>query len=277
MNLNKFLLFLENNFPTKYAMQNDKVGLQVHSGKLEINNLLIAYELTDEVVREAINLEIDTILVFHPLIFSPITQISQDDRTGKLVTLLLQKQISLISLHTRFDVYRYGTSFLFAKKLGLEFQEFLIPNEINEKFGMGIIGNFNQPVSLYNLLQKIYSITNNPIRYIAKGTTEITKVGIVGGSGTSFLNLVLNKSIDAFITADTSYHNYHLVDGKIALIDPGHYETEQFIVPALNEFLTNNLENEKIKIFSSQIVTNPVKYFYGILIENNKDNIINNK
>jgi putative NIF3 family GTP cyclohydrolase 1 type 2 len=45
------------------------------------------------------------------------------------------------------------------------------------------------------------------------------------------------------------------------LIDAGHYETEQFIVPALAGFLQENLKDEFMGIIESVIITNPIGYF----------------
>ena len=261
MNLNFFLEFLENHFPSKYAMPGDKIGLQVHSGKSEIENLLVCYEVTPEVIGEALWNKADTILTFHPLIFHPLQQILQNDRVGKLVSLLILHKISLISLHTRFDVYEFGTSFLFAKELGLSIEKFLLPNQENEKFGMGIIGKFENALPVDVFLDKVYNITKSPLRFAKNNSQKIQRVGIVGGSGTSFLDAALENSLDAMITADASYHTFHAIKGKIALIDAGHYETEQFIVPALAGFLQENLENEFLNITESKIITNPVEYF----------------
>lgn len=242
-------------------MPGDRIGLQIHSGKSEIENVLVCYEVTPEIIGEALWNKADTILTFHPLIYSPLQQITQTDRVGKLVSLLILHKISLISLHTRFDVYEFGTSFLFAKEFGLEIEKFLLPNSENSNYGMGIVGKFPHEIELTEVLQKVYSLTKSPIRYSEGMNRKIRKVGIVGGSGTSFIQNALEESLDALITADATYHTFHSIKGKMALIDAGHYETEQFIVPSLSAFLRDNLKNEFIGIIQSGIITNPVKYF----------------
>ena len=261
MNLNFVLEFLENQFPSKYALPGDKLGMQVHSGKGEIENLLICYEVTPEIIGEALWNKADTILAFHPLIYSPLQSITQDDRVGKLVSLLILHKISLISLHTRFDVYENGTSYLFAKELDLQINEFLIPNADNDKFGMGIVGNFADELPLNKFIEKVHSVTKNPIRYTKGKKDKIKKVGIVGGSGTSFLDVALAYELDAMITGDVTYHTFHAVKGKMTLVDPGHYETERFIVPALFKLLQEKLGNEFIGLIESKIETNPISYF----------------
>ncbi|OGU59071.1 MAG: Nif3-like dinuclear metal center hexameric protein [Ignavibacteria bacterium GWF2_33_9] len=261
MNLNFFLEFLENQFPSKYALPGDRIGLQVHSGKGEIENLLICHEVTPEIIGEALWNKSDTILAFHPLIYSPLQRITQEDRVGKLVSLLILHKVSLISLHTRFDVYENGTSSLFAKELDLQIEKFLIPNTENEKFGMGIIGNFAEGLLFDKFIEKVHSVTKNPLRYTKGKKDKIKKIGIVGGSGTSFLDEALANELDAMITSDATYHTFHSVKGNMALVDPGHYETEQFIVPALYKLLKEKLANEFIGLVESKISTNPISYF----------------
>lgn len=277
MNLNYFLEVLENHFPTKYALQDDRIGLQIHTGKLEIENLLVVYEVTYDIIKECVLNNIDTILSFHPLIYNPIMQISQDDRVGKLITALLKNNISVISLHTRFDVFRYGTSFLFGKELGLDFEKFLVPNNQDENFGMGIIGKFKESIELNELLQKIHSITKNPIKYSKTKINKIKTIGIVGGSGMSFMKYAIENQLDAFITADTTYHQFHQYQDKIVLIDPGHYETEQFIVPTLSKFLKEIFKSEAINIIPSQQNTNPIVFYSNVFENDNKIEINNNK
>ena len=44
------------------------------------------------------------------------------------------------------------------------------------------------------------------------------------------------------------------------LIDPGHYEMEQFVPRGLENLLKINLE-ENIKLFVSKVNTNPVEFY----------------
>lgn len=261
MNLFYFLDYLDNLFPSEFALKDDRIGLQIHSGNIEIENLLIAYEITPEVVAEAVGNKCDTILVFHPLIYQPLREISQTERVGRLTTLLLKNNISLISLHTRFDVVQNGTSFLFARELGLEDCKILDKNPINENFGMGCYGSFSQNINISEFLEKIQLITGSPIRYSIGKSEKIRSVGIVGGSGSSFIDKAMKMNLDAYITADVSYHNFHLTKNKITLVDAGHFETEKFIVPSLTNIISKDKQNEFNSIVSSQVNTNPVQYY----------------
>ena len=84
----------------------------------------------------------------------------------------------------------------------------------------------------------------------------------MAGSGREFISQALENHLDAFITADISYHYFHNTNKKLWLIDAGHWETEQFIVPALTEFLKNKINFDKLNIIQSKINTNPVRYYW---------------
>ena len=278
MNLFYFLEFLENEFPSKLALKDDKIGIQIHSGSLEVDQVLIAYEITPDVITEALQNNVDTILTFHPLIFSPLQTITQDERVGRLTTLLIRNKISVISLHTRFDVYPQGTSYLFAKALELSDIKPLFRDLENVNYGMGASGKYTKNISVQDLLSKIYKITNAPIRFSKSKKNYIKSVAIIGGSGTSFLQSVMKESYDAFITADISYHNFHIANNVFHLIDAGHYETESFIVSALYDLLNSKLSDAEINFVQSKTLTNPVYYYPNTeQIRQNQENFIINK
>lgn len=261
MNVYELLDFLEQHFPARFAMQDDKNGLEIQIGSVEIKNVLVTHELTEKVIEEAVKLECQLILTYHPFIYFPIKNIYSNDRLGKLLTNIIKNDLSIVSLHTRFDTYNYGSNYLFAKALGLEIDGFLENNKENDNFGMGIIGHLKTPITSEDFLNQISMITKSVLRYSEGNKNQIYKVGIVAGSGKEFLSRAIENNLDAFITSDISYHYFHSTDSKLWLIDPGHYETEQFIVPALTEFLEKNLLNKNINFFQSKINTNPVKYY----------------
>lgn len=91
----------------------------------------------------------------------------------------------------------------------------------------------------------------------------IRRVAIVGGSGASFIDDALAANVDAFITADLKYHDFHRTEGLLTLIDAGHYEMEQFVpigLAALVEEIAEK-ENEALTVMRSQTVPNPILYY----------------
>ena len=262
MKIEKLLEVVEKVFPVSSAMDGDKLGLQVYPEKREILKLLVTLEITEEVIDEATLNRFDCIITFHPLIYFPLTFLNHTDRIGRLSSLLIKNNISAIAIHTNFDAYINGTSRIFAEKLGLKFDDFLERNINNKDCGMGAIASNNESIGEDIFLNKIQTICKSPLRYVSGAKEEIQKVAIVGGAGISFLQKALDCGADAFITADISYHYFHKAKNLITLIDPGHFEMEQFVPEGIANVLRNICPKNEIETIEvSKINTNPVKYF----------------
>ncbi len=261
MHINELLEFIEKQFPAQTAMEKDKIGLQVHSGRQAVKNIHFTLELNEEVIQEAITNETDCIITFHPLIFYPLISINPDERVGRLCSKLIKHDISLISLHTNFDAFPEGTSKLLCDKLGLKKSGFLKPDPNVDDRGMGVI-SFPETKILYDvLLEKVSNFCNSPLRYNRPYREYVEKIAIVGGSGGSFIGDALNAGVDAFITADISYHTFHAVAGKMMIIEPGHYEMEQFVPLAMKNYFAEKIGGSIEHLTISKALTNPVCYY----------------
>ena len=249
--------------PQDSGIDDDRLGLQIQAGRDKVSNILITMEVDKNVLKEAVKLNCDCILTFHPLIYNPLLNILDNERVGSLSSFLIKNSIALISVHTTFDSYKEGTSKIFADKLGFKFEEFLVKSNIYNERGLGVIASVPKAISFNTLLNKIHKICNSPLRYSnTESTKKIRRIAVMGGSGSGFIDYALDSGVDAFITADISYHHYHRVNGKMILIDPGHYEMEQFVTNGIAEVLSKYVNDEKdLKINISRMLTNPVHYF----------------
>lgn len=115
--------------PKWAAWDHDNVGLQLGSRSQRVSKILVALELTDQVVSEAIRKKIDLILTHHPPLFRPPSSITDSDHTGKNILALANRGIAVYSAHTNLDFTTDGVSFVLAKKLGLQNVRFLSPLE----------------------------------------------------------------------------------------------------------------------------------------------------
>jgi GTP cyclohydrolase I len=263
MQISELISVIDNIIPFESALEDDRVGLQIQPSGKDISNLLISFEVNGDVVDEAVKNDCQCILCFHPVIYNALKNVLIGDRIGSLATSIIKNDISLISLHTGFDVHPEGSNRIFADKLGLKFDKFLIPLEKFPGSGMGILGYFDSAISSEELLSRTSKLCNSPLKYCDGNTDSITKVGIICGSGTSFLSEEFVGDIDAFITADISYHTFHRFDKRLMIIDPGHYEMEQFVASGIKKLIIDKLTEKNINIVMSQVYTNPVRYYSG--------------
>lgn len=275
MNIYEILRIIEEILPSDTAMEGDRLGLQVHSGQANIDSILVTMELNNQVIDEAVSKKTNCIVTFHPLIFKPLISIIDNDRVGMLSSKLIKNSISLISIHTNFDAFINGTSKILADKLGFEVSNFLVPDPKYKDRGMGVICNLDIPILANDLIKLVSDKLNAHIRFNIGKNHTIKKIAIVAGSGSSFIDQALDINADALITADITYHSFHRTNEKMMLIDPGHYEMEQFVSLGLADLLKSKMN--QLSFYISNVHTNPINYYPDSenLIRKQKDYLIN--
>ncbi len=133
----------------------------------------------------------------------------------------------------------------------------------NINFGAGAIGLLEQSMKEEDFLNHVSMSLNTEVLKYCKGKNKIiNKVAVCGGAGASLINAAINSNADAFITSDIKYHEFHLSNDKIMLIDAGHYETEIVVLDSIKKKIENFIDHKKnIKIFNYTKSTNPIKFF----------------
>jgi len=139
---------------------------------------------------------------------------------------------------------------------------FALKNE-NINYGVGAIGEMNELMSINDFLFFVSSkLKTSGLRYVKSKMKGIKTVAVCGGSCGELLDEAIKQNADVFITADLKYHTFQDAEGKILLIDAGHYETE---VPVLDEIQTRLkkfiVENKNIKVLKYKGSTNPIVFY----------------
>ncbi|MDR4314360.1 YqfO protein [Niallia circulans] len=113
--------------PKVYAMEGDKIGLQVGDLSRPVKRVMIALDVLDEVVEEAISKKVDLIIAHHPPIFRSLSKITMDNPAGKLMHKLIKNDIAVYAAHTNLDVAKGGVNDLLSDALGIQDAEVLVP------------------------------------------------------------------------------------------------------------------------------------------------------
>lgn len=264
MLLHDFTILADSLFPPQAAMTDDPIGLQITSQRGTASNIHIAFEVTNDVVNEAISLGADLLVVFHPLIFQPLKNLAGSLRVPYLVRRLIQADIALLVIHTNFDMHPQGTSHLFASNIGLVPNRFLTPSVL-DGYGMGAVATLSESLPFTELLQRIAQLSERPLAFCPPSSATVNSVAVVGGSGVSFMETAIEQKIDVLITADVKYHDFHSAAGRIGLVDAGHYEMEQFVPQGIKHVISPYLPGATISV--STVVTNPVHYHSPLPID----------
>ncbi len=134
-----------------------------------------------------------------------------------------------------------------------------LDNEFDQT-GSGLIGYLEQAMEEKNFFELIRQQLKTPfLRHSQSIGKPIQKVALCGGSGSFLINHARAANADAYVTADLKYHDFFEADGKLLLVDAGHFETEQFTKELLADIIRKKIPNFAPLI--SGVDTNAVHYF----------------
>ncbi|KAJ8312395.1 hypothetical protein KUTeg_009768 [Tegillarca granosa] len=97
--------------PPSLSADWDNVGLLVEpSPPHEIKTLLLTNDLTPPVLDEAISLEANMIMSYHPPLFVPIKRVTQNSWKERIITKCIENRIAIYSQHTSHDAVKDGVN-----------------------------------------------------------------------------------------------------------------------------------------------------------------------
>lgn len=113
--LKKVMDWMEAWAPLCLAEDWDRSGLAVGDPSQEIKKVLVALDVTEDVIQEAIAKEADLILTHHPmLLFRKIESIRRDTPLGSRIFDLIEHHIAAYAAHTNLDIAKGGTNDVLA-------------------------------------------------------------------------------------------------------------------------------------------------------------------
>jgi dinuclear metal center YbgI/SA1388 family protein len=118
---------LEQFSPKSYAMDGDPIGLQVGRLNKPVSKVMIALDVLEEVVDEAIEKGVQLIIAHHPLIYRPLKNIATEMPSGRIIEKLIKHDVTVYAAHTNLDVARRGVNDMLAEALELQDTKVLIP------------------------------------------------------------------------------------------------------------------------------------------------------
>ena len=255
--------YLEEIAPLHYQESYDNSGLIYGNRSKVITGVLISLDLTEQVLEEAIEKGCNVVVSHHPIIFSGIKKFSGHyvDRT---IEMAIKNDMAIYAIHTNLDnVLDNGVNSKIAEILGLEDIAVLVEKkdlDPNQRVGSGVLGNLNTSMEAGQFLDMLKDkMELKVVKHTALLKNKIRKIAVCGGSGSFLLPAAIACVADVFITADFKYHEFFDADGKIVIIDIGHYESERFTINLLYDLITKKFSN--FAAHCTKWDTNPVKYY----------------
>lgn len=241
---------IEQRFPKEYALDWDNVGLLAGRDDKEVRCIYIALDASDEVIHAAAQQGAHMLVTHHPLIFSGMKRITNQDFIGRRILELIRRDISYYAMHTNYDVL--GMAALSGSMIGLKQPEALeVTCEAQE--GIGRIGQLEKAVSLKQCCEDVKRAFHlESVRVFGNPDRTVERIAICPGSGKSVIGEALKKQADVLITGDIGHHEgIDAAAQGMAVIDAGHYGLEHIFVEDMKDYLGKKLEGV-------QIITAPV-------------------
>ena len=219
--------------PVSLKMDFDNVGLLVGDASENVAKCLIALDITDEVITEAVQLGAQLIVSHHPIIFGSVKSVTADDLVGRKIIALVRSNISAICMHTNLDIAEGGVNDVLIRALGAE------PECALDADGCGRVGTLPVEKDMESFLTECKAALRvKRLRYYSAGR-PVYRLAVMGGSGGDCVDDAYAKGCDTYVTADIKYHQFlHAVELGINLIDADHFCTENPVMYSLRDKLS---------------------------------------
>ena len=229
--------------PRRLAEAWDNPGLLIGSPADEVRKILVALDVREETIEQAIEDGCDLIVTHHPLIFRGVKAVRTDDATGRKIARLIRADIAVFAAHTNLDSAAGGVNDVLAERLGLVSPVSLVEGAADGEPGLGRIGELPAPLSLEDFAAFVKThLELSALRVVCAGSHAVHRVALCGGSGAEFIGRAAAKGADVYVTGDVKYHDAERAVGLgIHVLDAGHFATEQPIVASLAARLSNAL------------------------------------
>ncbi len=235
MTVRELYAYLENQIPHALSCDWDNDGLMCcPNDEREVCRVLVALDVTREVVGRAIAGKYDLIVSHHPLIFRPIKALAPGECVADKVIRLLLAGVSVMSFHTRLDAVTGGVNDVLAERLGLEeVQTFGLDGE-----AIGRIGTLKNEMTLDAFARLVKDVTGAPYVQIGDAGLPVRRVALLGGGGADDLPAAAAAGADTYLTGELKHNQ--LTDAPergMNLIMGGHFYTENPVCERIVELL----------------------------------------
>jgi len=249
--------FLFSKAPKELAMDWDNVGLLVGFPDRAVQKVLVALDITEEVVQEAAEVGAALIVAHHPVMncaWEKVQTVRDDTVQGRILIKLLTSGISGICMHTNLDAAAGGVNDALAERLGLMEVGQLCQDGVDGEgrpYGIGRVGTVSGFQDARDFAAFVQKTLNAQGLRLEDAGKPVRRVAVGGGACGGMLSDAAAKSCDTFVTADVKYDVFLTARAMgINLIDAGHFSTEDVVSPVLVQWLGERFP--EIEVLRSQ-------------------------
>ena len=225
----------------------DPVGLQLGDREAPVSRVAVCHEVTEDVVGALEASPVDLLVAYHPLLFAPVNRVLAGRSAEARAYRLIRLGVNLLVAHTDFDAAPGGAADALAASLGLSDVE-PFGGDPDEGFAdIGRVGGFAAPLA--DLEAQVSGLFGGAgLRVSGDRAARIDSVAVVPGSGASLIEAAAGVA-QALVTGDAPHHRMvRARDLGLAVVDPGHTQTERPGIAALLRLVTECCDVEVVDL-----------------------------
>jgi dinuclear metal center YbgI/SA1388 family protein len=127
MQIKEITQFIESIAPLALQESYDNAGLIIGHPEDEISGILIALDITEKILDEAISKKLNLIVSHHPIVFSGIKKLNGKNYIERCVAKAIKNDIAIYAAHTNLDSVFGGVNSKICEKLELQNCRILAP------------------------------------------------------------------------------------------------------------------------------------------------------
>lgn len=253
--------YLDQIAPFELQMDFDNAGFLVGDREAEVGRVMVALDVTLDVVGEARRKKCQLVVTHHPLIFHPLKAVTPADPTQAVVAELVRRNIGLICAHTNLDLAPGGVNDVLMDVLEIKTKGIL--EQMGDRdglgdYGLGRWGELPQAMEPKAFAAHVKKALGTRAVRAVPGTRPVKRVAVCGGAGGDMVELAARLGMDAYVTADVKHHEFLAAQALgITLLDAGHYATENPMVGVLAQKLDTAFGPSGVEVFCSKTHKEP--------------------
>ena len=246
MTIATIIEFLDAELHPEYQEDYDNAGFLLGNPEAECNGVLVAVDVTDAVIEEAREKGANLIVTHHPMIFGGVKRITPKDATGRHIIKLIKNDMAVYAAHTNLDNLKDGVNGILAQVLGLTECHILrqMAGQPSPEVGAGMVGSLPYPMPTQAFLEQVKVCLGLPMLRVSDiASPAVSRVAICGGAGSFLIGDAIRQNADIYLTGDMKYHDFQRAEGRITLVDIGHFESEQFSKELIYSIISKKFSN----------------------------------